>query len=149
MCLKGVVGGNCSNNYVKFCWDGGHLGALFFVAIPPSFPVNPVVTNVFRSTESRLMCPFQLGNLRNTLSPYSISWVTGVRFPMAVDSSQLSRDNRVLTVTIQDSSDSRTFQCILSLVRCNGTLVPCPERRHRGPLLQLQVFGKVSIVVKP
>ena len=63
-------------------------------------------------------------------------------FPMPVDPSQFSLDNTVLTVNITDSINTIVFQCIMDLVRCNGTIIPCPERRYRGPLHEVQVFGK-------
>ncbi len=104
----------------------------------------PIVTNVFRERPAQLTCPFELGNLRTTLNPYSISWEEGVMFPVPVtDPAQLSPGNTVLTVSINDSTDSRTFQCVLELSRCEGGGIVCPMRRYHGPLMELQVFGKI------
>ncbi len=118
----------------------------YFAAIPPSFEDVPRTTNVVRNTPTQLTCPFELGNLRTTLTPYSISWeesMGGGMFPMEVmNTDQLSPDNTMLTVSIESFNDSRIFQCVFDLSRCSNATLLCPPVRYRGPIEQFQVFGK-------
>ena len=120
-----------------------------FAAVPALTFSNENLINVFRKTPTELMCPFSLGNLRRTLVPYLITWqqTDGEEtLPVQLMDSddRLSSENTILTVSINDSTASRTYQCALDLKRCdldmnttcNATL------SYKGPLLQFQIFGK-------
>ncbi len=62
--------------------------------------------------------------------------MVGGMFPMNPE--QLSPDNILLTLSFENSNNSRTFQCIFHLRRCRV----CPAMSYRGPLEQLHIFGK-------
>lgn len=113
-------------------------------ALPPSsFPKDPVIISTFRNQSVQLTCPIELGNLRNTLTPYSIMWTEGVMpFHPVMAPGQLSLENTVLTVTPSNSTDVRSFMCILTLRRC----MRCQERTHNGPLMEVHVLGKTIML---
>ena len=52
---------------------------------------------------------------------------------------QLSDENTVLTVTIENSTDSRIFRCVLDLRRCSDG---CSPQTYLGPSISLNVFGE-------
>ena len=118
-----------------------------FAAVPQSFP-DEIPTNVFRNIPTQLVCPFEQGNLHRTLVPYFITWQQidgeGTLPVLVTDSDRLSSDNTILTVSINDSTDSRTYQCVLDLKRCDLDMnTECNTRPpYQGPLLRFQIFGK-------
>lgn len=132
---------NTLNSFCIYCGNYAHQRTYSIAAIPHDRQAS-IVTNVFRNRSTPLTCPFQLGNLHTTLTPYSISWEVndGRTIPIPVrDPERLSSDNTELTVMIENSNDSRTFQCSLELRRCNDG---CAPLIYLGPLISFEVFGK-------
>ena len=96
-----------------------------------------------------------LGNLHEHLDPYEIFWEmrngeTVLRI-WDTDVTQLSQDNRVLSIAITEPVDTAMYQCSLEVSRCtrfnenNEVMERCPidgMSPFRGPMVSLNILGK-------
>ena len=115
--------------------------------MPPSLQDTAMTLNVFRNKQVQLTCPFELGRLQRTLTPYSISWERsdGMSTVPVTSSAQLSPDNTMLTTSITNSLE--TFRCVLDLQRCDLiTNTACSSTMRYLGTFEFQLFGKNVVV---
>ncbi len=98
--------------------------------------------DVYRGEQVNLQCPFNLGNLHTTISPYQICWkdyysCSGNHCCLTTNPFVTITDRNL---TILETVHDQEFSCSLYLKRC----IDCPIAMYGNATFIIHVFGECN-----